>query len=27
VQPSPDRVIERIGDIATLNLSDLEVRA
>jgi FMN phosphatase YigB (HAD superfamily) len=27
VQPSPDRVIERIGDIATLKLSDLEVRA
>ena len=27
VQPSPDRVIERIGDIATLNLSDLEARA
>ena len=27
VQPSPDRVIERIGDIATLNLSDFGVRA
>jgi FMN phosphatase YigB (HAD superfamily) len=27
VQPSPDRVIERIGDIATLKSSDLEVRA
>jgi FMN phosphatase YigB (HAD superfamily) len=27
VQPSPDRVIERIGDIAALNLSDFEVRA
>jgi FMN phosphatase YigB (HAD superfamily) len=27
VQPSPDRVIERIGDISTLNLSDFKVRA
>jgi FMN phosphatase YigB (HAD superfamily) len=27
VQPSPDRVIERIGEITTLNLSDFEVRA
>jgi FMN phosphatase YigB (HAD superfamily) len=27
VQPPPDRVIERIGDMATLNLSDLEVQA
>jgi FMN phosphatase YigB (HAD superfamily) len=27
VQPSPDRVIERIGDIATLNLSDFKVCA
>jgi FMN phosphatase YigB (HAD superfamily) len=27
VQPSPDRVIERIGDIATLNFSDFKVRA
>jgi FMN phosphatase YigB (HAD superfamily) len=27
VQPSPDRVIERIGDIATLKLADFEVRA
>ncbi len=25
VQPSPDRVIEHIGEIATLNLSDFEV--
>jgi FMN phosphatase YigB (HAD superfamily) len=25
VQPSPDRVIERIGEITTLNLSDFEV--
>jgi len=27
VQPSPDRVIERIGEITTLNLSDFEVQA
>ena len=27
VQPSPDRVIERIGDVSTLNLSDFKVRA
>jgi FMN phosphatase YigB (HAD superfamily) len=27
VQPSPDREIERIGDITTLNLSDFMVRA
>jgi hypothetical protein len=27
VQPSPDRVIERIGEITTLNPSDFEVRA
>jgi len=27
VQPCPDRVIERIGEITTLNLSDFEVRA
>jgi len=27
VQPAPDRVIERIGEIATLNLSDLKVQA
>ena len=26
VQPPPDRVIERIGDLATLDLSDFEVR-
>jgi FMN phosphatase YigB (HAD superfamily) len=26
VQPSPDRVIERIGEIVTLNLSDFKVR-
>ncbi len=26
VQPPPDRVIERIGDLLTLNLSDFEVR-
>jgi FMN phosphatase YigB (HAD superfamily) len=26
-QPSPDRVIERIGEITTLKLSDFEVRA
>ncbi len=27
VQPPPDRTIERIGDLATLNLSDFEVRS
>ncbi len=27
VQPSPDRAIERIGELTTLNLSDFEVRA
>jgi FMN phosphatase YigB (HAD superfamily) len=27
VQPSPDRTIERIGELTTLNLSDFEVRA
>jgi hypothetical protein len=27
VSPAPDRVIERIGDIATLNLSDFKVRS
>ncbi len=26
VRPSPDRVIERIGDVVTLNLSDFKVR-
>jgi len=26
VSPAPDRVIERIGDIATLNSSDFKVR-
>jgi FMN phosphatase YigB (HAD superfamily) len=26
IQPAPDRVIERIGEILTLNLSDFEVR-
>jgi FMN phosphatase YigB (HAD superfamily) len=27
VQPPPDRTIERIGDLATFNLSDFEVRS
>jgi hypothetical protein len=26
VQPAPDRVIERIGDLTTLDLIDFEVR-
>lgn len=27
VQPPPDRTIERIGDLATLNSSDFEVQS